>query len=349
MPSVLVEMRKTENLYTGLGNFSLCLGKSLLKYLPNNLHPIFYVPRQCINLFNSAEHRILRGFHRYFPQFAPRADLWHLPYQNAEIKPPNKNIPLVYTIHDLNFLHQGKSLRSQRRRMRKLLKESQRATFITTISNFCKQEIEQYLQPKVPVKVIYNGIYLQPPVTTQPAFIPNEPYLMTLGDVYKKKNFMSLVKMLVHVPEYPLVIVGRGSKEYATELKKCAQRLKLDSRVILTGAVTEAEKTWIYQNCEAFLFPSLAEGFGLPVIEAMRCGKPVFLSQLTALPEVGGQEAYYFENFEPLHMAEVLIKGLQDFKNDRQKSQRLIRWSQQFNWDHAAQQYVEVYRRLLGV
>ena len=72
----------------------------------------------------------------------------------------------------------------------------------------------------------------------------------------------------------------------------------LEERIILPGEISDMDKYWLYKNCEAFVFPSMYEGFGLPVIEAMNFGKPVFLSTFSSLPEVGGKYALYWENFD---------------------------------------------------
>ena len=110
-----------------------------------------------------------------------------------------------------------------------------------------------------------------------------------------------------------------------------------------TGPIKEEEKYWYLQHCIAFAFPSLAEGFGLPVIEAMHFGKPVLLSTHTSLPEIGGDLASYFQNFEPKHMEEVAMKAIQNHTENKSKAYQ--QWAHQFNWDIAAKKYPELYRK----
>ena len=125
-----------------------------------------------------------------------------------------------------------------------------------------------------------------------------------------------------------------------------AKNLGIYDRLYLIGTIDDASKYWLYKNCKAFVFPSLTEGFGLPVVEAMSLGKPVFLSNLTSLPEIGGTEAYYWKNFDPKSMIEVFEKGLIDFASDTNKASRSIEWSKQFSWENAAKAYLKLYETL---
>ena len=110
--------------------------------------------------------------------------------------------------------------------------------------------------------------------------------------------------------------------------------------------ISEAQKAWAYGHCVGFVFPSFTEGFGLPPIEAMYFGKPVFLSRLTSLPEVGGDAAFYFDSFEPQAMRRVVERGLQSAAAHAGAVQRHAR---QFNWDRAAQTYLKMYADTLGL
>ncbi len=107
-----------------------------------------------------------------------------------------------------------------------------------------------------------------------------------------------------------LVVAGSAASPYAQEILRLARAEGVAERVLLPGNVTDAEKYWLLANAEAFVFPSLAEGFGLPVVEAMSLGKPVFLSTRTSLPETGGPEAFYWPDFDPRAMAEVFTRGM---------------------------------------
>jgi glycosyltransferase involved in cell wall biosynthesis len=111
--------------------------------------------------------------------------------------------------------------------------------------------------------------------------------------------------------------------------------------------LSEAQKAWLYANCSAFVFPSLAEGFGLPPIEAMHFGKPTFLSRLTSLPEVGGDAAHYFDSFDGAAMRDVVERGLAAARAPG-RAAAVAAHARGFTWQRCAQAHVALYRTLLA-
>ena len=120
----------------------------------------------------------------------------------------------------------------------------------------------------------------------------------------------------------------------------------VNERLRLIGPISEAEKSWYYQNCYAFAFPSLSEGFGLPVAEAMSVGKPVFLSDKTALPEIGKDVAFYFSDFNEVRMQNVFISGMELYKKNTAWQKGSGNAALIFCWQKAASQYIDLYRSL---
>ena len=110
--------------------------------------------------------------------------------------------------------------------------------------------------------------------------------------------------------------------------------------------VTESQKAWLYAHCAAFLFPSLMEGFGLPPIEAMFFGKPVVVARRTCLPEVCGEGAAYWDDFEPHRMRQVVEARLQAHQQDSGLAQRVRQQAQRYTWPHAAARYLALYEQL---
>ena len=111
--------------------------------------------------------------------------------------------------------------------------------------------------------------------------------------------------------DYELIIAGNISNYFERILEE-ARKWNVEDRVNIIGPISEGLKHWYLKNCLAFAFPSIAEGFGLPVVEAMYYGKPIFLSSYTSLPEVGGDLATYFnKEFDPEGMRLEFIEGME--------------------------------------
>jgi glycosyltransferase involved in cell wall biosynthesis len=114
-------------------------------------------------------------------------------------------------------------------------------------------------------------------------------------------------------------------------------------RVLL--GIDEAAKAWLLDHCEAFVFPSLAEGFGLPPLEAMYFGAPVFLSRLTSLPEIGGSQAAYFDDFSPRSMRATIESELPRLQAQRDDIRRRARL---FDWSACISKYARLYGELIS-
>ena len=182
------------------------------------------------------------------------------------------------------------------------------------------------------------------PAGHQPAYRPPGRFLFTVGMVCAKKNFHVLVPLL-RGNDKTLVISGIVKEDYREKIVATAHAFGVADRVIVTGPVSQHDKDWYYANCEAFLFPSLAEGFGLPVLEAMHHGKPVFLSTMTSLPEVGGEAAFYFSSFDPEQMQAAFAQGMAAFAIGDGPA-RVRAHAAGFSWERAAAGYLALYRTL---
>jgi len=149
-------------------------------------------------------------------------------------------------------------------------------------------------------------------------------------------------------PDYDLIIAGDNDSAYAKGILEQVAELGLTGRIHLPGKISEQDKYWLYSRCRAFLFPSLAEGFGMPVIEAMLLGKPVFTSTFASLPEIGGLFAFYWQNFDPDHMAEVMQKGLAEHDlQPNEFSAKMIRYAQKFSWNECIDNYFSMYKEVI--
>ncbi|MBA3971989.1 MAG: glycosyltransferase family 4 protein [Bacteroidetes bacterium] len=346
MKSVLIEMEKLKNLNSGLGQFCLNLGKQFQHLNIQNLDLNFYLPASQKNIFGENFSYIKQtALHKLIPLNSLKYDVWHCLQQDTPYLPTTNNTKLILTIHDLNFLEKYKGGK-KKRKLYQLQKKVDKASVITVISKYTESVVRENLKlNNKAIHVIYNGNSLEVVEnTTKPKYITFSNFIFTIGIVAPKKNFHALLPLLQNNKELHLVIAGNCETNYAKQILRMAEKMQISQQLHFPGIIDNATKYWLLKNCRAFVFPSISEGFGLPVIEAMSLGKPVFLSNLSSLPEVGGDEAYYWESFEPEHMHKVFEKGLADF-NDA-KSNRSIQWANQFSWENAAKAYLELYNVL---
>ncbi|MFI0431364.1 glycosyltransferase family 4 protein [Mariniflexile sp. HMF6888] len=358
MRSIFLETHNIRNLHTGFGQFNFNLAKALSE--ENEFLNEHEVVLNCNNdlakkrLGKKLSYKTYRPITRY-PLFRikEKFSLWHSVNQNTKVEPFSKDIPYLLTVHDVNCLNEeyGKRLDF---RINQLKSKIARSRALVYVSEFAKKSTHEYFKiPDIPEYVIYNGNTFNNHATlakesTFTNFIPNKPFIFSIGKLVEKKNFHTLIDMLLFLPDVDLVIAGEMKTKYAEIIKGMIQKYKLEKRVFLLGNITESDKIFYYKNCLAFAFPSLREGFGLPVLEAMTFGKPVFLSINSSLPEIGGTKSFYWENFEAQYMASVFVEGMTKFENNKDIfTSEYINRSQQFTWKNAAKQYIEVYKSIL--
>ena len=146
-------------------------------------------------------------------------------------------------------------------------------------------------------------------------------------------------------PEYKLVIVGELSWFYEVLMKKI-ERLKLQKDIIFTGYLEDQTLCCFYQNASIFVFPSLYEGFGIPVLEAMACGTPVVASNVCSLPEVVKDNGILVNPYDVEDIANGIYKVLKD-NNLRQKLiKKGLCYVKDFSWEKSAQKHIEVYEKV---
>jgi glycosyltransferase involved in cell wall biosynthesis len=264
---------------------------------------------------------------------------------------PTSGVPYLLTIHDLNFMYE-KSTKKSNQRLSALQKKIDRAVHVTFISHFAQEEALKFVDLKgKPNSVIYNGVRTPDAKNMKvPSWIPSGQFLFSIGVVRPKKNFLVLIEMMSRpeLEEYSLVIAGKDDHPYAGEIMEAIAKYNLEDRVVLTGGISEEDKNYFYHHCTAFLFPSLYEGFGLPVIEAMLCGKPVFSSRSTSLPEIGDDKAFYWDSFEASHMASVFVKGMEVYdKNPKLFESELKSYAARFSWKENTEAYLQLYESIV--
>ncbi len=241
-----------------------------------------------------------------------------------------------------------------------LLKRSIRnARKVLVVSKKVKQDVIRHTGvEEEKVKVTYLGIdpniFLPTKVEKSDGIrkqynLP-EKYCLFVGNLEPKKNLSRLIEAFHQVlpnldENYSLVIVGQPGWKYQS-IFETIERLKIQSHVMLLGYVAQKDLSALYQQASVFVFPSLYEGFGLPVIEAMACGTPVLVSNRGSLPEITGG---YARQVDPLDIHSI-SKGLFDLLKtpDQKNIHAAQHWVKQFNWGKTASETLTTYEEVLN-
>src|SRR5579883_699248 len=287
-----------------------------------------------------------------------RPDLLHVQYT----APVACSAPVVVSVHDVSFLEHPEYFTPYRcTQLGITVKRTvKKAAAVLTPSEFSRNAIPQhYAVDPNKVVVAHNAVSSQfRPVERTAALKRIEarfglrgPFVLTVGDLQPRKNHLGLLKAFEEVihahPQlrHRLVFVGKETW-YSKELHRAVAQSSVSKRVHFTGFIDDAELVQFYGGCELFVFPSFYEGFGLPILEAMACGRAVACSNTSAMPEVADAAAILID---PRSTQEV-ARAIADVLLDPQLRLRLERLGAQrasiFSWERAAQRTLEVYRRV---
>lgn len=281
-----------------------------------------------------------------------KPDILHIPHYNVPIFYRGD---MIVTIHDLTHIVYSEFLSNKfAKYYAKLMMKIaiKKAKFIFTVSENTKKDILKYFKVKEDkIKVIQLGVKESIEEKSKEEIeylydkfnIPKQKkILMYVGNLKPHKNLERLLKAFSKIDnkDCVLLLVGKAFEDY--ELNKKEQELKIEDKVIHTGIVTEKELCDLYNLADLFVFPSLYEGFGLPIIEAMKCGTKVVSSNSSSLPEVGGDKIPYFnpENIE--EMSEVIEKELEREDTEEEKQER-INWAKKFNWEKTSEEVKNIF------
>lgn len=352
MKSIFLESHNIKNRAGGLGTFNYELIKAISEAnlealkITLNTSDIKTLKNEFGTTFKYQKYTSLQR-HPLF-RLRKKYDVWHSLNQNTKIEPGTKPKKYILTVHDVNFVEEhSKDMSHKKNRM--FIEKIKRAEVITYISEFARKQTHQYFDiPNIEERIIYNGNPIREIIDLS-HFKNNitieTPFFYTIGDFIERKNFTSLIEMMRLMPNYNLFISGNHNKEYGETVKNLIKKYNLEKNIFLTGKISEEGKQFYMQNCEAFLFPSIREGFGLPPIEAMKFGKPVFLSTLTSMPEIGGDAAFYWSNFDPEYMKDNLLQNLEYYNNNKLVlTEKIIDRSNYFDWKKAATEYIALYK-----
>jgi glycosyltransferase involved in cell wall biosynthesis len=290
-----------------------------------------------------------------------RPDLLHVQYT----APLFCRVPVVVSVHDVSFLeHPHWFTRFRAMQLKNTVRRTvHNAARVLTPSEFSRTAIlRHYAIDESKVVVVPNAVSSAfRPIERQVAAAAVEkkyhipaPFVLTVGDLQPRKNHLGLLRAFEEVlrshPQLPhrLVFVGKETW-YSKELHRAVNRSSIADRVQFTGFVEDADLVHFYAACDLFVFPSFYEGFGLPILEAMACGRAVACSSATAMPEVADAAGILFDP----NSTQEMTRAIGDVLLDAGLRTRLERLGAQratlFSWEKAAQRTLDVYYDVAGI
>ncbi len=293
------------------------------------------------------------------PRLARGARLLHCPHYNIPYLHRGR---MVVTIHDLGHLVDREFVPNRLAYWYAsfmLATATKRATRIVTVSQYSRKSIQKTFDvPDERIRVIYNGLphQIKPGKSSVDrsrlgALKVRKPYILFVGILKPHKNAQGLLRAFSLVPVekrrlFQLVIAGSKDSFYAS-LLELTRKLSLEEQVVFTGTVTDEDLRALYADAALLVLPSLSEGFGYPVLEAMAFGVPVVVSNTSSLPEVAGSAGVLVDPRDDQSIANGIEKLLSDDDLRKTLGERCRKQAQSFSARKSALEHLEVYRAAL--
>lgn len=283
--------------------------------------------------------------------------------------PLSLSMPLVVTLHDIIYLEKAKQApkgATLYQKMGRLYRKWNvprivpKASALITVSAFEKTRIQQYFGSQTEVEVVYNGIsdtFFTPPdaaecARVQAAYALPERFIFFLGNTDPKKNLPNVLKAAISILEQAddslHVVIADYERERIRQLLNAYGKPELETRFVLPGYMKNSDLPAVYARSEVFLYPSLRESFGIPIIEAQASGAALVTSDTSSMPEIAGKGACLVDPTRPEEIVSAVIK----ITSNPEYREKLIedgrRNARRFSWKNTAQQTVKVYEKVLG-
>ncbi len=313
---------------------------------------------------NSIEHISLRkssdwlrlsfGLPRICRQW--KADILHTTY----IAPIQKTCLSVVSVHDVSYKRFPEYFSPRDRLLLNTLIPItlQRADAVITISEYSKNEILSYypdiaeklhviyLAPKPYFRSLTNHVYLN---QVKRKINIRDNFILFVGNLQPRKNLIKLIQAFSRIRDkingIQLVIVG-AEKWRSSSIHSLVYEQNLENDVIFTGYLTDDDLVALYNLARVFIYPSLYEGFGLPILEAMACGTPVICSNTSSMPEVAGEAAMYIDPNNEKDIALALLEIIQDDRLAHSLSSKGKLWVNEFSWAKTAMETSKIYNKI---
>jgi glycosyltransferase involved in cell wall biosynthesis len=295
-------------------------------------------------------HRFLRSFQESVPanagrrllRGAPRVDLFHALNQRVDTRARIT----VATFHDLFVMTSEYSSAEFRSRFTEQAREAAaKSDAIITVSQYTADQVHHLLGVEFSrIHVVPHGVHVSRGVPAA----RRENIVLFVGAIQKRKNIARLVRAFERMPSgWRLALAGAsdgyGAAEELQSVESSLRRTDID----VLGYVTDAQRDELYQRASIFAFPSLDEGFGMPILDAMANGVPVVTSRASAMPEVAGDAALLVNPFDEEELGDAMCRLASEDGLREELIRRGIERAGQFTWERAVQRTWHVYQTLL--
>jgi glycosyltransferase involved in cell wall biosynthesis len=357
---------------TGLGNYSRDIVRIMSEYYPDNQYFLYNPKVSFDKLFISNEknvHEILprkafdKAFNNIWRQHGVRKeiirdkiDLFHGLSGEIPIRLKNSKIPVLVTIHDLIFLRfpHFYSLFDRKIHKVKARHACQHANIVIAVSEQTKRDVIDFFNiPEEKVKVIYQGCqdifkhtYPTEEIETlkKKMKLPKN-YILNVGTIEERKNILTGVKAIKDIDTH-LAIIG-GETAYTQKVKDYIARENLESKVSFLKRVTNKELAMLYQGASLFIYPSLFEGFGIPIIEALYSKTPVVTSTGGCFGEAGGASSIYVDPSDHEQLAFEIKRVLNDNSLRQNMIEAGLKHAEKFCDKGIADNYIKLYKSVV--
>lgn len=269
-------------------------------------------------------------------------------YSPDFVLPPTRpGTRTLLTVHDLSFRRYPEAfVPALRRYLERVVPRSvERADRVLADSAHTKSDLISFFDvPPERVEVLYSGVASRFCPSREPGErdwlqerygVGEKPYVLSVGTLQPRKNYVRLIQAFADLRTEARLLIGGGRGWLYDEIETAAGR---HERVRLLGFVEEEALPVLYRNADLFVFPSLYEGFGLPVLEAMACGVPVVCSDASSLPEVAGDAALLVDPLDAEALTEAMARALEDEDLREDMIARGLAQARQFTWERSARQ-----------
>jgi glycosyltransferase involved in cell wall biosynthesis len=360
---------------TGLGNYSRDAIRVLSHFFPENKYFLF-TPKEHqknnVSFLNASTNTVTRTpksfIDMYFTSYwrskrvvkdlvADKIDLFHGLSHELPLGIEKTNIKTVVSIHDLIFIRYPHLFPAIDRKIyaKKFKSACDRSDKIIAVSKQTKQDVIEFFGiPEEKIDVVYQGcndvFHHEVPDKTkrevQKKYNLPEDYILSVGSIEERKNLFTILKTLIELPLQKLVVIGNG-KDYKMKCVRFIEENNLSDRVLFLAGIDSEEMAAVYQNAQMLIYPSIFEGFGIPILEALFSKIPVISSKDGCFVEAGGSYTKYIDPLSVREMKEAILEIQNSTDLQNTMISKGFEYAQNFTDRNIAANLFQVYKTLL--